>query len=63
MKNKSIFSYDKSPNCDYCKFNEVGGCKLKSEKKPCGDFEYDVFKRQPRKSPAPMKFSAEDFEI
>ena len=63
MKNKSIFSYDKNPNCDYCTFNGTDGCALKSEKKPCGDFKYDVFKRQPRKSPAPLKFTAKDFEI
>ena len=62
MKNKSIFSYDKTPNCDYCKFNE-NGCSLKSEVKPCSEFEYDVFKRKPVKSPKLAGFSAKDFEI
>ena len=49
MRN-SIFTYNKEKNCAYCAHNraEQGtDCALQSEKQPCENFRYDVFKRTP----------------
>ncbi|MBE6818368.1 MAG: hypothetical protein E7517_04325 [Ruminococcaceae bacterium] len=64
---KSIFTYDKKKNCAYCAFGSSSGadfkCQKGSLKHPCEQFRYDVFKRQPKKSPALQAFDASDFSL
>ena len=63
---KSIYTYDKQKNCAYCHYNESTQqvkCIKHSEKQPCEDFRYDVFKRKPKKSPKLQHFDKSEFEI
>ncbi|MBR0414429.1 MAG: hypothetical protein IJI67_05125 [Clostridia bacterium] len=64
---KSIFTYDKEKNCDYCAFGSGSGadfkCQKGSEKKPCEQFRYDVFKRQPKKHPPLQAYKKSDFSL
>ena len=65
MKN-SVFSYHKERNCAYCAHNRSlkgTDCTLQSNKQPCELFEYDVFKRIPKKTPKLQSFDKTDFEI
>lgn len=65
MRN-SIFTYNKEKNCVYCAHNraEKGiDCALQSEKQPCENFRYDVFKRTPKKTPKLQAFDKSEFEI
>ena len=67
MKNKSIFSYDKEPNCAYCVHNAGDEkrvhCALGGPAFPCESFRYDVFKRKPRQTPKLENFDSEDFSL
>ena len=64
---KSIFKYDKEKNCVYCAFGSGSGkgfvCKKGSQQQPCEQFRYDVFKRQPKKTPPLQNFDKSDFSL
>ena len=67
MNKKSIFSYDKEPRCEYCRFSENEGealiCTLGGTAFACESFRYDVFKRKPRHSPKLQEYDAEEFML
>ena len=65
MKNETIFSYDKTPRCEYCLFFEesAGTCTQGMQTQPCESFKYDVFRRVPRRTPTLPAFDAEDFKV
>ena len=63
---KSIYSYDTQKDCAYCRYNEGTlqvECLKHSQKQPCEDFSYDVFKRVPKKSPRLQSFDKSEFEL
>ena len=67
MSKKSIFSYDKIPQCRYCAHNlgegETVECAFGACESACEHFRYDVFKRIPRRAPELPSFEEDDFSL
>ncbi len=60
----NFYKYDKNPNCEWCRNAEDGICRLDKSQDCCDSYDYDIFKRVPKKQPdLSAEFSEEEFEL